>query len=160
MSIRVKMGAVVLAAMPCLFAHAADYYLTEDATDWSEKSSYTLEGAASDKILTLASNVYVAPSATLKAEGMVVVSRLTLDPAGMGALDGFTFAESGVLSAGGDQTAGQPVELPYAFTNAKGVDNIEKWAVSVGGKVCRGWTITRKDDKFVLTPSGVMLIVR
>ena len=121
---------------------------------------FPIAGAASDKTLTLAANVSVAPGATLKAEGTVVVSRLTLDPAGMGTLDGFTFAESGVLSAGGEQALGQPVELPYAFTNAKGVDNIEKWAVSVGGKVRRGWTIARKDDKFVLTPPGVMLIVR
>ena len=121
---------------------------------------FPIVGAASDKGLTLASNVYVAPGATLKAEGTVVVSRLTLDPAGMGTLDGFTFAEAGVLSAGGEQPAGQPVELPYAFTNAKGVDNLVNWTVSVNGKIRRGWTITRKDDKFVLTPPGVMLIVR
>ena len=121
---------------------------------------FPIAGAASDKALTLAANVSVMPGATLKAEGPVVVSRLTLDPAGMGTLDGFTFAESGVLSAGGEQALGQPVELPYAFTNAKGVDNIEKWAVSVGGKVRRGWTVTRKDDKFVLTPPGMMLIFR
>lgn len=121
---------------------------------------FPIAGAASDKILTLASNVYVAPGATLKAEGTVVVSRLTLDPVGMGTLDGFTFAEAGVLSAGGEQPAGRPVELPYAFTNAKGVDNLENWTVSVNGKIRRGWTITRKDDKFILMPPGVMLIVR
>lgn len=51
MSIRVKMGAVVLAATPCLFAHATDYYLTEEASDWSEKSSYTLEGGSTPEEL-------------------------------------------------------------------------------------------------------------
>ena len=121
---------------------------------------FALKGSPDGSALALASNVYVAPGATLKAEGTVVVSRLTLDPVGMGTLDGFTFAESGVLNAGGEQPAGRPVELPYAFTNAKGVDNLENWSVSVNGKIRRGWTITRKDDKFVLTPPGVMLIVR
>ena len=109
--------------------------------------------------LSNVSGVYVAPGATLKAYGTVVLPAITLDSAGMGTLDGFSFAESGTLNAVGVSGGSQPIELPFEFTNATGVDNIANWGVRINGSVKRGWKISRKGDKFVLEPPGMVIIV-
>ena len=109
--------------------------------------------------LSNVSGVYVAPGATLKAYGTVVLPAVTLDSAGMGTLDGFSFAESGTLNAVGVSGGSQPIELPFEFTNATGVDNIANWGVRINGSVKRGWKISRKGDKFVLEPPGMVIIV-
>lgn len=105
------------------------------------------------------SGVYVAPGAMLKARGTVVLPAVTLSAAGMGTLDGFSFAASGRLNAVGVPTDNrQPIELPFSFENATGVDNIVNWRVYVNGRERRGWTVERRGDKFVLWPRGSMLI--
>ncbi|MBQ6914177.1 MAG: hypothetical protein IJQ65_00530 [Kiritimatiellae bacterium] len=107
------------------------------------------------------SGVYVAPGATLKARGTVVLPAVTLGTAGMGTLDGFSFAASGRLNVV-DVPAGnhRPIELPFSFENAVGVDNIVNWRVYVNGRERRGWRVERRGDKFVLWPRGSVLIFR
>ncbi|MBQ3341075.1 MAG: autotransporter-associated beta strand repeat-containing protein [Kiritimatiellae bacterium] len=110
--------------------------------------------------LSNVSGVYVAPGATLKAYGTVVLPAITLDPAGMGTLDGFSFAESGMLNAVGVPDGSQPIELPFEFANATGVDNIANWSVRINGRSRRGWKIERRGDKFLLVPPGAVIIVK
>ena len=107
------------------------------------------------------SGVYVAPGATLRAYGTVVLPAVTLSTSGMGTLDGFSFAASGRLNVV-DVPAGNhhPIELPFSFENAAGVDNIANWCVYVNGRERRGWSVERRGDKFVLWPPGGILILR
>ena len=105
------------------------------------------------------SGVYVAPGATLKAHGTIVLPAVTLSTSGMGTLDGFSFAASGRLNAVDvPADSRQPIELPFSFENATGVDNIVNWRVYVNGRERRGWRVERRGDKFVLWPRGSVLI--
>lgn len=93
---------------------------------------------AAEHVFDRVTSVSVASGATLKADvhdGVPVVIRgLTVDPAGAGTIDGFSFAANGTIDVTSykDIESGRPVTL--TFKNATGVENISNWNLTVGGR--------------------------
>ena len=85
--------------------------------------------------------VSVAAGATLRADigdgDKPVIKGLLLDPAaGVGTIDGFAFADHGVITL-----LSQPTEndmtFQYAFANVDGLENLAAWTLSVGPGLSR-----------------------
>ena len=90
----------------------------------------------------------------------LVISKLALDAASGGTIDGFAFAEDGELTV--DNVSGsQSVELPVRIINATGRENLANWTLQRpgGASLNRGITVT-EDGAIVLTPRGLAIIVR
>ena len=101
-----------------------------------DRKGLPLRGVATNdyETLTRISTVQVAPGATLKIEGDVVLSGLTVDcTKGAGVIDGAKFAESGVLKIEGAVKNGD--HIPLTCTNTQTLANLFAWDVIVSGKV-------------------------
>ena len=105
--------------------------------------------------------VRVAPGATLVADGDVTLSSVAVADAaaGMGAISGFRFAESGVFTIENMPKSG--ATFAKAITDATDAANIAKWSVSVNGKVNANYSLrVRADGTISVSPKGLLLIVR
>lgn len=82
-------------------------------------------------------SVSVAAGATLKTETEVLISSLKIDVDGAGTMDGFTFAQNGIINVlSGDvqiDDKTQTIELPGEYVNCTGLENIARWNVEVNG---------------------------
>ena len=82
-------------------------------------------------------SVSVAAGATLKTETEVLINSLKIDVDGAGTMDGFTFAQNGIINVLSsdvqidDMT--QTIELPGEYVNCTGLENIARWNVEVNG---------------------------
>ncbi|MCQ2391191.1 MAG: autotransporter-associated beta strand repeat-containing protein [Kiritimatiellae bacterium] len=118
-------------------------------------------------LLADASDVSVAPGATLKRIGddPVTLSALTLDVAGgNGTIDGFDFAETGVVNLLGEAPSSAQVtaitfaNLPdgaLARLNAKG-----KWPVAVNGQPAPAFRVRFSETAATVLPPGTLVILR
>ena len=114
--------------------------------------------ATAPDVLTKVRSVYVAPGAKLVAGGELTIGSLKTDKAGMGRIEGFTFAEDGVFDIT-DPTKRQTDEVPFDFADAEGIENVSNWTVMSNGKaVCR--KVTVRDGKFIISPTGLSVIIR
>ena len=88
-------------------------------------------------------SVSVAAGSTLKFEGATapVVSALSVDAAGMGSIDGFSFGTGGVLSVQGMPQGSTSVAIPADFKNAAGLANVKGWSVAIDGVVTKGFRV-------------------
>ena len=107
------------------------------------------------------SSVFVAPGATLSANGSVTLSRLGADPSASESctIKGFTFASSGVLSLS-SAPSGAAVDVPMVFEDVKGLENIANWQVSFDGKMRSGYCIDVADGRLRVRRRGFALLVR
>ena len=98
---------------------------------------------ASYNVLNNVRSVSVAAGSTLKFEGATapVVSALSVDAAGMGSIDGFSFGTGGVLSVQGMPQGATSVAIPADFKNAAGLANVKGWSVAIDGVVTRGFRV-------------------
>ena len=105
--------------------------------------------------------VRVAPGATLVADGDVTLSSVAVADAaaGMGAIKGFKFAESGVFAVENMPKSG--ATFAKAITDATDATNIAKWSVSVNGKANANYSLrVRTDGTICVSPKGLLMIVR
>ena len=87
--------------------------------------------------------ISVAAGSSLKYEGATapVVSTLAIDRAGVGTIDGFSFAENGVLSVRDLSPNATVAEIPAQFLNAGALGNIKKWSVEIDGQTSRRFRV-------------------
>jgi hypothetical protein len=96
----------------------------------------------------------VASGASLVAEGdgEVVLNGVILDAsAGGGTIEGFRFAESGVLDVCGLPEGEATVDIPVSFSGAEGLSNVSGWTLKLDGEAT-----DRK--KFKVTSTGVTIM--
>ena len=99
--------------------------------------------------------VSVAPGAELVADGPFTVSNLCISASGAGSFNGVTFAENGGIEVG-DMPAG--VELPGAFADVSGLENLSTWTVYRNGVPCSRLHLKAIEDGIVLCKDGGTLI--
>lgn len=115
-------------------------------------------------VLQNAASVTVAPGATLKrtADSLpITLSRLAVDASatgGAGRIEGFGLDESTVLSVTGAGSEGD-IELPLAFTDCTGLDDLRGWTVSVNGHASSRY-VEMRDGKLHLLKRGLSIIVK
>ena len=115
-------------------------------------------------VLQNAASIAVLPGATLKlADGSqpVTLKRLAVDASatgGAGRIEGFALDASTTLFVTGAGVAAD-IELPLAFVNCTGLEDLGDWTVSVDGHV-GGRFVELRDGKLHLLKKGLMLIVR
>ncbi|HNX36512.1 MAG TPA: hypothetical protein PKM57_17960 [Kiritimatiellia bacterium] len=115
--------------------------------------------------LASVSDVTVAAGATLKAKGTVTLPTLTLDCAnGNGTLDGFAFADSGVVNLVNFTPGAGNLQVPITFTNmdaaALAKVNSRTWTVKVDGVVTHSMRVSLSADHATISTAGTMLSVR
>lgn len=115
--------------------------------------------------LASVSDVTVAAGATLKAKGTVTLPALTLDCAnGNGTLDGFAFADSGVVNLVNFTPGAGSQQVPITFVNmdaaALAKVNSRTWTVKVDGVVTRSMRVSLCADHATISTAGTMISVR
>lgn len=139
-----------------------------DDPDWPEKYNHTTTEAAPEiagstnrnvNVMAGFDYVKVAEGAELVADGEgLEISSLRIDPSGAGTIDGFSFAENGTLDVIGVDKSGR-VELPGAYANVSGFDNIASWSLTVDGEATRR-KIKVEGNTIVLVNPGMRVILR
>jgi hypothetical protein len=106
-------------------------------------------------------SVSVAADAVLEAgTGGQELSALSLDAAGGGEINGFSFASTGTLdvSLGGRKGA---VMLPTIFGGATtNLANLENWTLRVDGAECRSKCIVVQGGRVSIVPRGTQIHIR
>lgn len=104
--------------------------------------------------------VSVAPGAKLIANGEATIPGLSVNPAvGTGTIDGFSFAEEGVINVETDEAGEQSFDV--TLKDCTDFTNVGNWTVSANGKPRRSWRATATADGHVtVRPGGLMLIVK
>lgn len=145
---------------------------------WYSDSSSTVTGARQGFAIASApaydtnavqlanvSGVNVAAGATLKAKGTVTLPALTLDCAnGNGTLDGFAFADTGVVDLVNFTPGADVQNVPITFANtdeaALAKVNGRNWTVSVNGVVAPSKRVSLSADHATIYTVGTMIIVQ
>jgi autotransporter-associated beta strand protein len=115
--------------------------------------------------LARVSGVSVAAGATLKAKGTVTLPSLTLDCAnGNGTLDGFAFADAGVVNLVNFTPGADVRSVPITFANTDAAAlakvNSRTWTVSVDGVVTPSKRVSLSADHATISTAGTMIIVQ
>ena len=121
--------------------------------------------AANTAQLARVSGVSVAAGATLKAKGTVTLPSLTLDCAnGNGTLDGFAFADAGVVNLVNFTPGANVRSVPITFANTAAAAltkvNGRNWTVSVNGAVTRSRLVNLSADHATISIVGTMITVQ
>ena len=104
--------------------------------------------------------VSVASGATLRGEGDVTVRKLRVDPAlGNGMVTGFKLAAGGSIEVTGNPE-GQTFSAAVDLSGCTDLENIEGWSVSIGGRPCRGCTVSYADGRLMFQRPGFSIILR
>jgi hypothetical protein len=137
---------------------------TEDLRYLSEetevgKNGYEISSYPDYRVSPNFSNtVSVAAGATLKAIGEVVLSSMEIDAVNAGAVDGFSFAESGELNVKNVSGNGA---LGGTFVNSVNLGNLKNWSVSVNGSPMPGKMISVSESGALsLVSRGLVFSVR
>ena len=107
-------------------------------------------------------SVFVRSGATLRNESStsISVSGLTLDVAGMGALEGFTFAPDGTLTVEG-MAGVSSVTIPTDFSGASGYANLSRWQLVVAGESTHRYVIGRVSETGItIAKRGLVMSIR
>lgn len=96
-------------------------------------------------------SVQVAPGAVLEkvGAGTVTLKGIVASKDGFGTIDGFAFAEEGVLTVENAPASGK-FTIPGTFVHATDLGNLANWTVNFGS--------TRKNRKIVATESGLKIV--
>ena len=143
-------------------------YGASDDPDNPEKYNFVttekapvIAGSASRNINVMSGFAYVKVSegAVLAADGDdLEISSLRIDSTGAGAIEGFTFAESGTLDVLGVGNSGRVV-LPGTYGNVLGFVNIANWTLTVDGEATKRRIIV-ENGTIVLVNPGMRVILR
>ena len=112
-------------------------------------------------VLERISSVAVSKGATLVAEGAVELRNLTVDAdaegAGVGTVDGFSFAETGTLDVTGEVSAGGA--LPLVAVNSATFPTVRNWTLTVNGEASNMRVMT-SGGQLALARPGLIVICR
>ena len=97
---------------------------------------------------------------TLVADAPVVVSNLVVDAVSGGVLNGFDFARIGTLGVRNLPQVDNAFELPVSFANCTGLENINRWTLSVGGSPCDRLVIRSANGKITMVRRGFVLVFK
>lgn len=108
------------------------------------------------------SGVSVAAGATLKAKGTVTLSSLTLDCTnGNGTLDGFAFADTGVVNLVNFTAGTSAQSIPITFSNMDAATleevNNRSWTVSVDGVITGAKRVSLSADHATISTVGTVV---
>lgn len=120
---------------------------------------------ASASQLASVSGVSVAAGATLKAKGTVTLPALTLDCAnGNGTLDGFAFADEGVVHLVNFTPGAGSQQVPITFVNMSAASlakvNSRAWTVKVDGVVTRSMRVSLSADHATISALGTLIMAQ
>ena len=106
------------------------------------------------------SSISVASGARLVAQGAATIPGLVVDANGAGSVEGFAFAENGVLTVFNMPKSGGV--LPGTYVNCTGIENIGSWTLYNGDKnrESTGFIATASNGTIRLVPLGTAVIVR
>jgi len=121
-----------------------------------EHKGYEATQVTPKDVFTNVETVSVAAGATLQTSDTVTLDGLQVDVNGAGTIDGFTFANSGVLNV---ITHGKSYsELGGTYTNVKGFNNLTGWALKVNGKDSHN-QIAIENGKIVIRRKGSYITI-
>lgn len=145
------------------------WYSDGSSTVTGTRQGFTIPSApaydAGAAQLASVSGVSVAAGATLKAKGTVTLPTLTLDCAnGNGTLDGFAFADAGVVNLVNYTPGAGSQHVPITFVNmgaaARAKVNSRTWTVKVDGVVTHSNRVSLSADHATISTAGTMISVR
>lgn len=103
----------------------------------------------------------VAADAVAEADLPIEVQGLVCDVAdGCGTVKGFSFADSGTISATGATGNAEQIKLNYSFVDCENVAAIEKWSIYVNGRETRRYNVRASEEGVVLSPIGFVINFR
>jgi hypothetical protein len=104
----------------------------------------------------------VAAGATLEALGDVELKTLSVDAsgAGNGTVRGFAFASAGVLDVTGPASFGGRLDVPFAFEDCTGLENISKWTLKIDGATTRKYGVVASPTGVSLFSQGTIIVIR
>ena len=103
-------------------------------------------------------SVSVAAGATLKTYDGIEISKLKVDAAGAGTIDGFTFAENGTIDV--IDAPREPTFLSGTYVNCSGLENIAGWTLKIDGTVNAKCKVGVRDGKLYFTRPGFIVTFR
>lgn len=145
------------------------WYSDGSSTVTGARHGFTIASApaydANAAQLARVSGVSVAAGAALKAKGTVTLPSLTLDCAnGNGTLDGFTFADSGVVNLVNFTPGADVQNVPITFVNTDAAAlakvNSHNWTVSVDGVATPSKRVSLSADHATISTVGTMILVQ
>ena len=113
---------------------------------------------APDTVFPNGARIGVAPGATIRALEPVTVSGLTVSTAGLGTVDGFTFADEGTIAFSGTSAKLCAQKVSGTFVNCTG--DLEGWAVIYNGKRDLKAAVTLAADGIQVFRPGALILVR
>ena len=116
---------------------------------------------ATDKTYSMLENVEsvsVAPNAKLLADGDVTLSSISLAATGGGTIEGFSFADEGVLDVTGWE--GSMEEIPLSFVNSETFAKVGDWTLALDGLPTKRRGFTVSSTGITLKPVGTAVIIR
>ena len=116
-----------------------------------EHKGYEAEIPTPKDVFNNVQSVRVADGAALQTTDDITVNGLEIDFDGAGTIDGFTFAETGVLNIVSHSKGFY--QLPGTYTNVKGFDNIPNWTLKINGHTAHS-QIAIEDGKIVIRRKG------
>jgi hypothetical protein len=153
----------------CKLVTGQVWYSDGSSTVTGVRNGFEIESApayeANAVQLASVSGVSVAATATLKAKGTVTLPMLTLDCAnGNGTLDGFAFADSGVINLVNFTPGADVHNVPITFTNTDEAEfakvNSRNWSVSVDGIVSHSLRVNISADHATISTVGTLIMLR
>ena len=130
------------------------------ASGWysGDSTHKTLEVKRTMLAFTNVASVAVAPGAKLVANGPVApIKKLVLDANGAGTIEGFDFAEEGVLEVT-SMSNKMHAAIAIDLSGAESAANIGNWTLLSGGKV-RDWNVQVGDGVIHVTKPGLVILV-
>ncbi len=143
------------------------WYSDGSSTVTGARHGFTIASAAAYDAnaaqLANVSGVRVAAGATLKAKGTVTLPALTLDCAnGNGTLDGFAFADTGVVNLVNFTPGSEAQSVPITFANTDAATlakvNGRTWNVSVDGVAAPSIRVSLSADHARIAILGTMIL--
>ena len=103
-------------------------------------------------------SVSVAAGATLKTYDGVEISKLKVNSADAGTIDGFAFAENGTIDVTNPPDSSS--FLPGTYVNCSGLENIGGWALKVNGKTNAKCKVGVRNGRLYFWRPGFILTYR
>lgn len=118
--------------------------------------------ASSNAALSNCAGVRVARGAVLRRSGTgdIALQGMTVDSAGAGKIDGFSFAENGVIDFRGVSQVKGNVTLPADLSGVSGLPNVQNWTVCVDGVEKPSYRAVATADGVKMIRPGFSIIVR
>lgn len=132
-------------------------------------NSYPLVGhpAKLPTVLDPVGYVSVTGGGCLKADKSgtapaITISKLKLDTASGGTIDGFAFAADGTIDVPDVKSLEKGAQLPITFENvdAEDIAKLSNWTLTAGSRTVSSREIAVRDGKLYVEAKGLLLIVR